>query len=748
MKRGAWLYSRHPSTQSLCLSYLLPGMDPKRPKLWHRAHPELDIEETEPPEDLFAYLARGGIVEAHNAFFEMCFWANVAVPQHRWPKVKFSQWRCSAAKAAAASLPRGLAEAIDALNLPVRKMESGKALINKYCKPRKLTKADKELFGSEAIIFNEDVEGLRHLWEYNAQDVRGEHRLSESVPDLSPMELKIWQITQRMNLRGVLLDVELAEAALALAKKAKDKANAELEELTRDLDSGFGITSGGKRAEIREWLADNELVIIPDTKAKTVERFVEFEDMSDRARRVLTIMREVNRTSTHKYKRMLECVDTDNRARELLLYCGAERTGRFAGRGIQIHNLPKGKFLKGLGMDQGCEDVKTRDLIWCEAIHGDVMNLIASCLRGSIIAPKGRDLLSADYAAIEARCVLWEAGADAALNIFREGGDIYCDMASGIYGYTIVKDEKALLKNDAAKIAEVINSTGATQRDFGKVAVLGLGYGMGFLKFLITLRTYNIRLTRPEVAKMMGVARLQKYERIVHRKLFPQPGDFMENKKPAEAYRNAAREASLARRRLLEEFEDPAKCLHELALCKFTVETYRKRYPEVPAMWKAQEEAAIKAVKTGKPVACGPVVWFVKGRYLKCRLPSGRCLHYVDPHLKTTKTAWGETKPELRFMGRHQKTKRWVRQATYGGKLTENITQAIARDIMAYAKLELAKHPLFDLLISVHDEILVEVDEGKGNAKEFESLMVDHLPAAFAGCPVAAEAKRYKRYRK
>lgn len=764
LRRGAWLYSKHPTTEILCLAYKLPSWPRHaKPKLWHRAHEALGIKASPPPTDLFEYIASGGLIEAHNAFFEMCMWENNAVPLLGWPRITFKQWICSAAKAAAHSLPRSLDGGINALNLPVKKSAAGQVLIRKYCKPKKLTKTEREWYGDDAIIYSEDADGLARLWAYNIQDVVAEEYFSEAVPDLIPMERRLWQTTQRMNLRGTLLDLELARSALYLAHKAKTKANAELEDLT-------GIDAGTKRAAVKSWLADNELLELPDTKAKTLEWYLEREDMSARARRVVTIIKEVNRTSTNKYKRMLECVDEDGRARELLLFCGAERTGRFAGRGIQIHNLPKGKWaFKGINMDSACADVKTRDLAWCEGIHGDVMNLLSSCLRGAIIAPPGRDLLTADYAAIEARCVLWESGADSALDVFRTGGDIYCDMASGIYGYQIVKDEKALfkalLKNSAAKIAEVINATGATQRDFGKVAVLGLGYGMGYLKFLLTLRTYNIVLTRAEVLKMLGAKRLKKFEAVVRKKLFPKSEDYDDEKK----FKAAEREASLNRRRLTEEREDPAKIMHELALCKYTVDTYRSRYPEVPAMWKAQEAAAIQAVQTGKPVKCGPVTWFVKGRFLKCRLPSGRCLNYADPSIVFAKTSWGEKRPSLRFMGINQKTKQWTRQATYGGKITENITQAIARDIMGLAMLAIDDEDDFDLVLSVHDELGAEVDkiapsfaweleddsiaelpspDTKRQEKEFEALMSDCLTAAFAGCPITAEAKRYQRYRK
>jgi DNA polymerase len=340
--------------------------------------------------------------------------------------------------------------------------------------------------------------------------------------------------------------------------------------------------------------------------------------------------------------------------------------------------------------------------------------------------------LVADYAAIEARCVLWEAGADKALDVFRNGGDIYCDMASGIYGREITK-----------ATAKPINAMGATERDFGKVAILGLGYGMGFLKFLITLRTYNIILTRAEVVAMMGAKKLALYEAKVRKKLFPNAADFDTIKK----YRLAEREAAKARRALSEEREDAAKVLHELALCKYTVDTYRSRYPEVPAMWKAQEAAAIKAVQTGKKVKCGVVTWCVRGRFLKCRLPSGRCLNYADPFIKLAKTSWGAIVPSLRFYATNQKTKKWQRDASYGGKLTENITQAIARDVLGQAKINIAENDTYDLILSVHDEIISEVDEGAGDEEELRGLMRELIPA-MAGCPIDAEPMRYTRYRK
>jgi len=641
----------------MCLSYSLPWFEPNQVILWHCAHPEIGVLATpiEVLYPLFDWIRSGGLIEAHNSTFEEYIWRHVCAPRMGWPRIKNSQWRDSAAKAAAASLPRDLGGVGEALNLPVKKDKRGKELLRKYTQPKRLTKLEKELHGKDAILWNEDLAGLMELWDYNKQDVRAERRVSMAVPDLSPTELAVWQVTCKMNRRGVLIDVDLCKAALAMVAQARDKLNKELEEIT-------GVEKGSQRKAVSEWLEAEELIALPDTTAKTLEWYLERgPKMSARARRVIEIVREVNRTSPNKYKRMLACVDKDNRARDLLVYCGAERTGRWAGRGIQVHNLPKGNLPYGLNMDHACEDVKSGDFAWCELIYGDVMNLIVSCLRGCIIAPSGRELITADYSAIEARCVLWLAGASIALQIFRDGGDIYCDMATGIFGRLITK-----------QTARVITTDGKTERDFGKIAVLGLGYGMGYIKFLTTMHDNKIYLDRETILKMMGRETFEKYEAIVTKKLFPKESDFEKHREPKKSFRAAQRDATMQLRKLAEEREDARAIMHELALCKYTVDAYRSRYSEVPAQWKAQENAAIAAIQTGKAVKCGLVVWKVVGRFLKCKLPSGRCLHYCDPELKIAKTSWGESKPSIRFMGRDQKTRQWTRQATYGGKIVEN----------------------------------------------------------------------------
>jgi DNA polymerase len=734
IKRGGWLYSKHESTEALCLAYLLPNREAtlENVGLWHMAHEHLLIAESEPPEDLFAFILAGGCVEAHNAFFERCMWRHVMVARYGWPDVPHLQWRCSAAKASAASLPRALEDACDALDLPVKKDMVGNRIMRKLMKPKKPTKAERAKLKAEGldpdttILWHEDEDDIVYNWLYCKRDVLAEHALSRAVPNLSSSELLVWQLDQKMNERGAKFDLAFARAALDMAAKWRAKLNAELEIITRpepsaDEENPVGILSATKRQAVKAWLLDYEQIDLPDTAADTLDWILSAAkadklDISSRARRIIDIMKQVNRTSTKKYESMLQRADVDWRIRDLLMYHGAS-TGRWAGKGVQVHNFPKGKLKD---MDEAVMDIMTGDVDWVEAMYGDVMETLSWALRGAIIPEDGRYMMVADYAAIEARCVLWLSASIEALNVFRRGEDIYCDMASGIYGYKVTKKEHP------------------DERQFGKQAILGLGYGMGYITFLLTCRRYDIHFSREQVERIMGKKRLAEVEAWVLNQLFPSD----------DADKSERRLASKTRRRLVDAREDPRMILHELALMKHTVEVYRKRYPQVKQMWKDQEAAAIAAVQSpGQRVSCGKVTWFVRGRFLHCELPSGRLLSYCDPVVKPHKTSWGELRPHLSYMSVNAVTKRWERTGTYGGKIVENITQAVARDAMADAMVLADQDDTYMVVLSVHDELVAEVDNNKGSTDDFERLMSSIGPWA-DGCPITAEAKPMKRYRK
>jgi len=358
--------------------------------------------------------------------------------------------------------------------------------------------------------------------------------------------------------------------------------------------------------------------------------------------------------------------------------------------------------------------------------------------------------------------VLWEAGDTRALEVFTSGGDIYCDMATGIYGYDVNKKDHP------------------NERQFGKQAILGLGYGMGYITFLLTCRKYKISFGLGQVRKILG-DKFDRYMKWVSNQLFPE-------RKPEEtdkSFNQRKRTAAKTRRQLTDADQVPEKIVHELALMKYTVDVYRTRYPKVKQMWadqeaaamdatrqwedivrKAQAKARIKWEKSGEEldfgampwekqefidaiegprVECGCTAWQVVGGFLLCYLPSGRPLRYRAPFIKPTTTSWGQVKEGLRYMSVVTGNK-WARTSTYGGKIVENITQAVARDIMADALLRM-RGDIYDFLISVHDEMVCEVDKGKGDVKDFEDKMAGIEPWA-QGCPVAAEGDRLPRYRK
>ena len=767
---GSWIYSKHPTTEAMCMAYHLPG-DGDEVGLWFRTDLSNGIPESELPTELFAFILAGGLVEAHNSFFERMIWRHVMVLRHGWPEMPHLQWRCSASRTSAASLPRDLANACIAMGLDVKKDGEGRKLMLKMCKPRKPRKAETEDWKALSDdpmppIWNESYEEQKRQGEYCQQDVRAEKALSDAIPELPPKELLLWQFDQKMNERGARFDLDMARSALKIAVQNKHRLNAELFEVT-------GILKATQRAQVKDWLAKHEGMELPDTTAVTLDKFLEREEeFSGRAMRILNIVKQVNRTSVRKYQTALDkCDPEDWRARDLLMFCGAG-TGRWSAKGIQVQNFPRGlskndvffdskagRWIVYFNMDTAAEDIKLGDEAWIEAMYekGTIEGL-STALRGLVIPEEGHDLISADYSAIEARCVLWEAGDEDALEVFRSGGDIYCDMGEGIYGYPVNKKDHP------------------DERQFGKQAILGLGYGMGFITFLITCKRYKIAFSVPQVKNILK-HHYTEYMDWVTEYLFPVMDPENKDPSPEDLKRlsNKKRQASKNRRRLTDADQDPAALLHELALMKYTVDVYRKRYKPVKQMWADQEAAAIKATGQwqslvrdanaqykefwgedlpvsdrdlidGPKIKAGMITWYVLGGFLCCELPSGRLIRYRDPSVKMGKTAWGSNSPSLRYMSMIQPGNRWGSTSTYGGKIVENITQGVARDVMADAMLR-ADKSIYKVIMTIHDEMVAEVPQGEGSLEEFEELMSETEEWA-KGCPITAEAERYARYRK
>ena len=690
---GSWRYSLDPTTQVMCLAFRLPNWEAGRTALWHPAFPHLGIEEANCPEleELFDWIKEGKLVEAHNCWFERGIWTNICVPKLGWPEVGHRQWRCSAAKAAAYSLPRSLDGCTLALDLRIKKDVEGSKIMKKMAKPRKPRVAEVKSFVSQQdgvpaikqcvvvttatdtgwmasvtwdggerefhlpFYWHESAELLERLCAYCRVDVLAEEAVSHRLRDLSPKETEIYLMDQAINERGFQLDQEGIAAALEVVDGIFSELNAELVSLT-----GGQVQKATQRARMIQWF--NEMGLpLEDTQGNTIDGWLKREDLGGEVRRGLELVRALGRSSTAKFVAAQNWAAPGTwRVHGGLLYHGAG-TGRWSGSGVQPHNFPRGSIKD---MDFAWEVIKTRDIAFMEMMYGDVMTLLSHALRGMIVPTPGRKLMVADYAAIEARVVLWLAGDDEALDVFRRRECIYMAMATEIYGRPITDKEKQ-----------------ADERQMGKQAVLGLGYQMGAKKFQATL------------AEKWGI-------------------------------------------------------FIELDFAQLIVDKYREKFWRVKKMWWDQEAAAIAAVKQpGRQFRCGRVRWMCFDGFLHCRLPSGRLLGYCDPRVEQKATPWGEKRDCLTYMGVDPYTKKWRRQDTYGGMLVENITQATARDLMADAMLRCHHEGMYDVVLSVHDELIAECDEGVGSVEDFEAVMA-HVPDWADGCPVAAEGWSGLRYKK
>lgn len=681
---GAAVYSEHPSTEVLCLAYNLK--DGKGARLWVPGCP--------PPTDLFEHIASGKLIEAHNSNFEYYIWQNVCVKKMGWPPLPLETLRCSQAKSLAFGMPAALGKLAEALDAPIKKMTEGKRLISKFSKPRQPTKKNREL---RNLPQNDAVDGAL-LYEYCLGDIEAESAVSQMLPDLIPAELDMWLLDQKINTTGCAIDLEGLQACINVVNQATEKYTAELVSIT-----GGAVKSAGEVARILRW-CESQGVTVGGLTKEVVALTLKRDDLPANVRRVLEIRASLGAASVKKLFAIQRRVSADGRLRGMFQYCGAERTGRFAGRGPQPQNLPNsgprvvtcntcgvsvGAHARRAGKRcEACGVGEFKDSEWdvqcvndflanaevhpmdaLEAYWGDAIAAVAGCLRGLFVAAPDHDLICSDYSAIEAVVLAALAGEEWRLEVFRGHGKIYEMSASKISGVPF---------EEMIKHKEGTGDHHPLRKKIGKVAELASGYqgGLGAWKAFGA----DKHLSEPEI--------------------------------------------------------------------KEAIKAWRKESPAIVAFWQGVEDAAIRAVQS--PGACfkyRDILFGVSDDVLYVRLPSGRDLHYHTPRVVPGVTSWGKQVLKLTFMGRDSFTKKWVRQETYGGKLTENITQAVARDILTHAEVNLDRHG-YDIVLHVHDEIIAEIPKDKGSVEEFERIMAT-MPAWCASWPIrAAGGWRGRRYRK
>lgn len=661
---GGWIYSRHPSTEILTVSYIIPAHlvaahFPPRLQFYDRGGMLQNLYRWKPgdpyPQPLFDAIARGELVEAHNAFFEFSIYTNVCVARLGWPIVPLENFRCTAARAAAWALPRKLEQVAKALGTHPKNPE-GKNVISQLSRPQVLTKNRRDWRFRRA----EYPDKFATLDNYCDDDALAEHDAGGVIPELSPVELELWLIDQRINARGVHIDRELLEACAAVVEQALHHYTAELQVLT-----GGYVQTANQTEKMREWAAAWG-VHMGSVDADHIEEALARADLPASVRRLFELRQMLAASSIKKLYKMRHRADTDGRIRDAMRYCGAERTGRWSGQGPQPHNLPA----SGPGAD-AIPAVMTRSLAVVEHAHGNALDCVGSVLRSVFCAAPGCELIASDYKAIEAVVLAVLAGEQWRIDVFNTHGLIYETSASKLTG---VPFEEFLAHKERTKSAK--NPDGEhhpLRKKIGKFAELASGY-QGALG----------------AWKKFGADEYLTDEEI-----------------------------------------------------KAKVKAWRKASPMIVKFWYGLQDAAVAATANpGQCYAYREIQYMVAGGVLYCRLPSGRCLSYHTPELQQ-----GKYGPMLTFMGIDSTTKQWVRQDTYGGKLVENTVQAVARDLLAHAIVNLEKAG-YPIVLHVHDEAVAEVVQGWGSIEQFEHIMAD-TPTWAAGWPVkAAGGWRGLRFRK
>jgi DNA polymerase len=648
-KTGVYPYADHPNTGVWCMAYALDDRDPL---LW--------VAGDEFPQDLQDAIHEGAELRAWNAQFERVMWERHMVPRHGWLSLDVDRWYDTAAEAAAMALPRNLGHCAQVLGVSETKDEAGHNLMMRMSRPRKLTK--------NKIIWWEDLERKQQLYEYCIQDVRTERAIAKALRRLDDRERAIYLLDQKINDRGVLVDVSLARAMRIVARMGLDEAN----DAVREATDG-AVEKVTKVADLTKWLRDSEGLDIDNVRKDTVRDLL-LGEVSDPARRALEARADAGRSSVAKIESAMVSKCADNRIRGMLLYHGAS-TGRWSGKGFQPHNLPRGDVDNP---EQYIDLLLRKDYAGLDA-HHPPLAIISSLLRGLLIAGEGRRLEVGDFSQIEARVLAWLAGQEDLVEAFASGAPVYERMAEEVLGFetgTVTKAHPA--------------------RQMGKAIVLGCGFGMGAEKFVTTARTiYGVDVSQwPE-----GV----------------------------EPVTNAEGE--------------------ELPFSQHIINLYRRKNSNIVNFWYRLGDAALDAVaRPGEVQVVRGCKLVVRGAYLWLVLPSRRPLAYTRPKIEDRRAPWGEMKPNVKVWGVNSMSRKWEARWLYGGLLTENVVQALARDIMADAMLRLEEAG-YPTILTVHDEVVAEPRMGHGSPEEFIQIM-SQTPTWADGCPIEVEGWTGRRYRK
>ena len=543
---------------------------------------------------------------AYNAAFE---WWCLNRAGYETP---IDQWECTMIHGMYCGYPAGLEAIGKAIGLPEdkQKLTIGKALIKYFCGPCKPTKSNG---GRERNLPGHDMAKWELFRTYNRQDVETEYTIARRL-DLWPVPDQVWTEWRHdieLNARGVAVDRDLVAGAITLS----DRRTTELMERARELT---GLANPKSNPQLLGWI-NRQGIGVDNLQKATIEDLLE-ADLPNDVAEVLRIRQQIGKTSVTKYEAMERAVCDDGRIRGLLQFYGANRTGRWAGRLVQVQNLPR-NYLSTL--DSAREMVKAQNYAGLRAIYGNVPDTLSQLIRTAFVPAPGNKFIVSDFSAIEARVIAWLAGEDWVLDVFKSGGDIYCATASQMFGVPVEK-----------------HGVNGDLRQKGKVATLALGY-QGGTTALISMG-----------ALKMGI---------------------------------------------------PEEELPEI------VDKWRLANPHIVALWARVDKLTTYTVETAQPTYLSCITFRLEGgsdtdqKALTIELPSGRKLFYQSPHIG--KNRFG--RPSIHYLGTNQTTHKWEDHETYGGKLVENIVQAIARDCLAMT-LERVIAAGYKPVMHIHDEIVID----------------------------------------
>lgn len=623
-KAGLYKYAQSPDFGILLVAYSLDDAPV--------AIVDLTAGEKVPGDILEALMDAGTVKHAYNAVFE---WYCLNRAGYMTP---LEQWKCTMAHGLYCGYTAGLDATGKAIGLPQdkQKLAVGKALIRYFCTPCKPTKSNG---GRVWNLPGHAPEKWELFKDYCKQDVVTEKEILKRL-ELFPVpgeEEKLWQMDVRMNAYGVRVDRGLIAGALAVNARSE-------EELTGRAVAITGLSNPNSPVQLLKWL-EKQGAALPDLRKETVaEALAEPDSLPEDVRRVLGIRQQLGKTSIKKYEAMEAACCSDGRVRGLTQYYGANRTGRWSGRLVQMQNLPR-NYLGTL--DCARRLVKSGNYEGVKLLYGNVPDTLSQLIRTAFIPSEGHKFVVADFSAIEARVIAWLAGEQWVNEVFATHGKIYEATASQMFGVPV---EKIVKGNPEYAL-----------RQKGKVATLALGY-QGGVNSLVSMGALGMGLTEEELPEI--------------------------------------------------------------------VDRWRQANPRIVDLWYQVGSAALAVMETAQPQAIRGLIFAMEGdllygqSFLTIRLPSGRKLFYPKPFLKENQFG----RPAVHYYTVGQQTKKWEVTSTYGGKLTENIVQAVARDCLAETLKRIDERGL-QVVFHVHDEVIIDAPV-ETTVEEICGLMAEPIPWA------------------